>query len=400
MFTRLAAIAVLCLMPVALSAQEGGRKLALLVGVGDYEHASLDPLKFSENDVTVLGQLLEKSGYEVVLLCDSAGKRDASLKPTYKNIRGQMAKIVKNGKRTDTILVGFSGHGLQFDDEREPFFCPTDARPSSKKAERENLLAISDVMNTLSDSGIGTKLLLIDACRNDPVASRSLDTTNVRPPKETAVLFSCSKDQRAFESAQFKHGIFFHYVIEGLKGDARNARNEVTWGGLLDYVQDQVTTSVPKIIGDGARQEPNSIGNLQGKSPVLVRINPDAPITIVKKEPAPVIVKKDPIPDVPPAPKSPIVGNWICNFMYQGVMVTYKATMRENGTFYLECHMNNGQQTKVEKDYGTYRHNQKQLTLTSKVSGATLTRSIVIDGKQATIYDPDLNLYLKYQKVD
>jgi hypothetical protein len=45
-----------------------GKKYALLVGVRSYDHAKLTDLKYTENDVEELGEVLKKAGYEVVLL--------------------------------------------------------------------------------------------------------------------------------------------------------------------------------------------------------------------------------------------------------------------------------------------------------------------------------------------
>ena len=41
-----------------------------------------------------------------------------------------------------------------------------------------------------------------------------------RPPGGVAALFSCSEGQVAYEDDDLKHGVFFHFVIQGLKGKA------------------------------------------------------------------------------------------------------------------------------------------------------------------------------------
>jgi hypothetical protein len=75
--------------------------------------------------------------------------------------------------------------------------------------------------------------------------------------------------------------VFFHYVIEGLKGEAKNKRGEITWSSLADYVTDKVSDEVPKLIGSGARQTPEEMKKLEGKSPVLI-----APALITAGDPA------------------------------------------------------------------------------------------------------------------
>ena len=44
-----------------------------------------------------------------------------------------------------------------------------------------------------------------------------------------AALFGCSKRQKAWEHDDLKHGVFFHAVLEGLAGKAKNEDGEVTW---------------------------------------------------------------------------------------------------------------------------------------------------------------------------
>jgi formylglycine-generating enzyme required for sulfatase activity len=154
----------------------------------------------------------------------------------------------------------------------EAFFCPADG----KGTKAATLLSLTGLFKELEDSKAGVQLLLVDACRNDPREGRSLDVDTVpRPPRGIGALFSCSSEQRAFETAKLGggHGVFFHYVIEGLKGQAKNARGVVTWGGLVEYVTEQVSDEVPKVIGGGARQTPQLVANLKGKSPVLLALD-------------------------------------------------------------------------------------------------------------------------------
>src|SRR5262249_20881252 len=65
------------------------------------------------------------------------------------------------------------------------------------------------------------------------------------------------------------HGVFFHYVIEGFKGKAKNRSGSVSWNSLVDYVTEMVSDEAPKLLGEAARQPPHEIRNMLGKSPVL-----------------------------------------------------------------------------------------------------------------------------------
>ena len=69
--------------------------------------------------------------------------------------------------------------------------------------------------------------MLVDACRNDPLTSVrrgevELEAVGKRrpiaPPEGVAALFSCRATESAFEDPKLNHGVFFHQVIEALKG--------------------------------------------------------------------------------------------------------------------------------------------------------------------------------------
>ena len=55
-----------------------------------------------------------------------------------------------------------------------------------------------------------------------------------------------------------------------LKSEAKNKKGEVTWTALAEHVIDKVTEEVPKLIGDGAKQTPQEIKNIEGRSPLLI----------------------------------------------------------------------------------------------------------------------------------
>jgi formylglycine-generating enzyme required for sulfatase activity len=193
-------------------------------------------------------------------------------------------------------LVALAGHGVQLKVEidgkqrEEAFFCPTDAKPRDTRDVKllgKTMIGLSELFKDLEDSGAGVKLLLVDACRNDPRLGRSVDVDSLpRPPRGTVALFSCKSGERAFETDRLGtgHGVFFHYVIEGLKGEAKNDKDEVTWARLSEYVIDRVSDQVPVLIGGGARQTPHEIKNLTGKSPVLARPPRSQPVEEGPKE--------------------------------------------------------------------------------------------------------------------
>jgi formylglycine-generating enzyme required for sulfatase activity len=278
LFVVVSAGALVALAALALAESPAGKRYAILVGVKAYNHADLPDLEYTERDVEELEKLLKPAGYEVVLLTTAAGEKDEARRPTLANIRKALAATLKDITKHDTVLIALAGHGVQPTGAKESYFCPLDAKPK----DANTLLPLGGLIDELTDSGAGVKLLLVDACRNDPDPGRGrgVDGSRVEAlPKGVAALFSCSAGQRAFETkrAGGGHGVFFHFVLEGLRGGAgKNDRGEVTWSRLAEYVEEHVEAKVPEWISSEARQVPHEVKNLSGRSPALLALR-DAP---------------------------------------------------------------------------------------------------------------------------
>jgi len=246
---------------------------ALLVGINDYQHPNLRqpaPLKYAVNDVTDLAGVLKKSGYEVVVLSDATGQQNAKLVPTKTNIERELAAMSGRCQAGDTFLVALAGHGLQFG--KNAYFCPRDARPF--ETATDSLVSVSKLYDQLEQSFAGTKLVLVDACRNDPTPGRGrsgIDADGAPPPRGVGVLFSCDRGQRAYEHDDLKHGVFFHYVLEGLQGQAKNSKGHVTFDLLSYFVREQVPARIQELF-PGVQQTPNLKADLTGISILIDRV--------------------------------------------------------------------------------------------------------------------------------
>lgn len=247
-------------------------RYAILVGVNKYQHDRLPSLNYAVNDVVGLAQVLGQSGYQVQLLCDTTGERNAQLAPTKANIERHRKTTLQKCRKGDSVLMAFAGHGLQFEGQKDSFFCPSDARPFADRTD--SLVSLGKIYEELDASFASVKIMLVDACRNDPRGgrgSRGIDAdTAPRPPRGVAALFSCSAGQSAYEDTRLKHGVFFYFVLQGLRGEARDTDGDVTFDNLSSYVRKQVSREVPKMYGPEAQQSPNLKADLSGESPLLL----------------------------------------------------------------------------------------------------------------------------------
>jgi len=291
----------------------GPVRRALLVGINEYQHPSLESLKFAVRDVADLAIVLKQGGYEVTLLSDDSGQQDPNLAPTKANIERELAALKNRCQRGDTFLLALAGHGVQFG--TNAFFCPQDGRPF--ESEGATLISVTKIYDSLESSFAGTKLVLIDACRNDPTPGRGrgIDADGAPPPRGVGVLFSCARGQRAYEPDALRHGVFFHFVLEGLRGQAKNAKGAVTFEGLSLFVREHVPLRLQELM-PGTEQEPNLKADLVGIPIVLDQAvamtsspSVNEPLTTAAKTTSPNGASKSPTPNAgnnTPAVKNPI----------------------------------------------------------------------------------------------
>ena len=228
-------------------------RYAVLVGVNDYEKFS--DLRYCKADVTALRDQLVKIGFDkqdIKLLADGE-----DLRPNQRNIVEQLDIAFKIADKTDVVVVALSGHGAKIGGKS--YFCPADARTDDPEG---TMILIEDLYAKLEKCPARLKIVFVDACRNKflPVDSKPLaqqkksidgfakSLADGDVPKGTVLLASCTSGERSWEDADFGHGVFMHFVLEGLKGQADRAEgNKDDWVSLFelcDYVKLQTKRHV------------------------------------------------------------------------------------------------------------------------------------------------------------
>ena len=165
-----------------------GDNYAFLVAVGDYDRTQLNPLDFTQRDVLDFAGALEAAGYakeNLVLLHDGQDRRYV---PERAKIVRELELLLDSLRPDDSLIVAFSGHGVRFADDAASYFCPIDARLD----DRGTLIKLEDVYAEVARCRAKKRLLLIDACRNDPQSTLARSRRVVeleslsRPEREAA----------------------------------------------------------------------------------------------------------------------------------------------------------------------------------------------------------------------
>ncbi len=232
-----------------------GENYAFLVAVGDYDVDQLKPLAYSRRDIQVFAQTLEASGFKpenIVLMHDDLKVlKQRRFFPEADKIRKEFELLLSSVDEGDSLIVAFSGHGVQFEKDERNFFCPADTE--LEDPDHAKLISLKEIYDKLEQCPADRKLLLVDACRNDPqsklaksrqtVKLNSVTRPQVEPvPKGIVALFSCSAGQESFEWPELQHGIFFHHILTGWNGEADTGDSELSLDELVAYTRKSTQT--------------------------------------------------------------------------------------------------------------------------------------------------------------
>jgi hypothetical protein len=132
-------------------------RVALVIGESAYRVVT--PLPNPANDAKAMSQLLADAGFEVT------SAADLSQKEINAQVGDFAAKIAAKGPDT-VALVFYAGHGMQIDGEN--YLVPVDVDPKRETDIPLQAVRLNDVLNTLNAVPSKMRILLLDACRNNP----------------------------------------------------------------------------------------------------------------------------------------------------------------------------------------------------------------------------------------
>jgi opacity protein-like surface antigen len=165
---RLAAmVAALAVVMAAVvmdaTAAQAQKRLAFVIGNGGY--TAIPALQNALNDATATRTVLQEAGFDVVPATDAtlAGLRSAL---------DSFIERVRNAGTGATALVYYAGHAVQLDGTN--YLLPVDIRPERSGDIPAQSLSLSEILRRLDGTGAVSKIVMLDACRNNPFANREL----------------------------------------------------------------------------------------------------------------------------------------------------------------------------------------------------------------------------------
>jgi hypothetical protein len=144
--------------PVGLTGPE--QRVALVIGNSNYQNVA--QLPNPANDAKAVSQLLNNAGFEVI------SATDLNHNQMIQAIQDFSGKIAGRGPNT-VAMVYYAGHGVQVAGEN--YLVPVDARISSEPDLVNGSVRLVDVMATLEAIPSRMRIVILDACRNNPFPS-------------------------------------------------------------------------------------------------------------------------------------------------------------------------------------------------------------------------------------
>ncbi len=133
------------------------KRVALVVGNSGYTHAN--KLINPENDANDIADVLRGLNFEVIVKTNVDRR----------GLEQSLEEFERKSRGADAALFFFAGHGLQY--QGRNFLLPVDADLEDEVSLKYGTLPIEKVREALDGSG-GVKILILDACRNNPLARR------------------------------------------------------------------------------------------------------------------------------------------------------------------------------------------------------------------------------------
>ncbi len=187
---KLAALAATCWLGASPALAEN--RIALVIGNSSY--TSVTALPNPANDARAMAKFLSAAGFEVL---QAPNLTQSDMRRTI----GDFAKAAA-AKGPDTVaLVFYAGHGLQVDGEN--FLIPVDAQIEREADVPLQAMRLSDVMNALASVPSKSRIVILDACRNNPFSAINKTTGRglaiVDAPNGSLVSYSTAPGTEALD---------------------------------------------------------------------------------------------------------------------------------------------------------------------------------------------------------
>src|SRR5499425_3253809 len=207
-----ALLAALALLLLASGAAAQGKsdvasepRVALVIGNSSY---AVGPLKNPVNDAEDMARMLRTLGFNVTL------RENATHRQMIEAI-GELGRQLKAG---GVGLFYFAGHGVQ--SRGRNYLIPLNADISSESHLEFDAVDANRVLAAMDEAGNRVNLVILDACRDNPVArsfrSATRGLAQMEAAQGTYIAFATAPGSVALDGAG-RNGLYTHYLLQSLQ---------------------------------------------------------------------------------------------------------------------------------------------------------------------------------------
>ena len=260
--TLLTALLILCTVSFAHA-----KRVALVMGNDNY--TAVTKLQKAGNDADAMARELRAAGFTVQL------QKNLNYRSMVKVVES-FANGITGG---DEVVVFFAGHGVQI--RSGSYLLPIDIEADSESQVEKTAYGINDLTEKLSEAKAAFALVVIDACRDNPLKTkgRSIGATRglsaVEPAKGQMIVYSASRGQQALDRLSDRdpspNGVFTREFI------ARMKKPGVRIEDMVREVQDAVETLAKTVSHEQRPALYNEArGNFYFYGPTTVQVAPQS----------------------------------------------------------------------------------------------------------------------------
>ncbi|MBU7582843.1 MAG: SUMF1/EgtB/PvdO family nonheme iron enzyme [Nostoc sp. TH1S01] len=222
-------------------------KVALLIGISEYQEPTLAPLPKAVEDVEAMRRVLknpEMGGFDDVKTLTNAPRQEMA-----EAIEELYAKCQKD----DLVLLYFSGHGVTVDNG-EFYFSTRITRKDAGKLRTASAIAAKDVHGWMNSSKSKRRVVILDCCFSGAFAkgliAKNIGTIDLQQQlggEGTAILTASTSTQYAFASDELDLSIYTQYLVEGIEKGAADKDGDgfIAVDELHDYAKTKVQEASP-----------------------------------------------------------------------------------------------------------------------------------------------------------
>jgi len=167
------------------------KRVALVIGNDNY--IAVSKLQKAGNDANAMARELKNAGFAVQL------HQNLNYRATVRAVES-FAQGIQGG---DEVVVFYAGHGVQI--KNGSYLLPTDIEVKSESEVEKTAYDLLTLTEKLAEAKPAFSLVIIDACRDNPLKSKGRSIGNARglsaieAPKGQMIVYSASRGQQALD---------------------------------------------------------------------------------------------------------------------------------------------------------------------------------------------------------